>query len=169
MTNDKSILINENITFAYWKSRQWSSKQNFIDVDELNSIALFALTKAAETYDSSKASFATYASKVIDRAFQEEIRKIRRDKAAMNMVSIGESNENIEGKCSHIVDIRNAIDLLPPLDKQILIEYHVESYSKREIAKKHDISVSCINGIIQKASRFVANRIKEGQNYEDQT
>lgn len=160
MTKQQEILIEDNITFAYWKARQWEKKQKFIDGEELDSIALYALTQAAISYDTSKSNFMTYASRAIEVSFMFEIRKLRKEKAAMDMVTTNEDCVTDVGDYDNTIDAKMALGLLDPLHKQILMEYHVEGYSMKEIAEKYSLKQSQVDSIIKEAGRFMVNKCK---------
>lgn len=160
MDRNQEILIEDNITFAFWKARQWEKKQNYIDGEELDSIALFALTEAAISYNSSKSNFATYVSNVIENRFIDEIRKLQRERKAMEMNAAGKEDIIDTNDSHNIVDARLALELLDPLHKQILMEYHVEGYTMKEIAEKYDIKQSQVDSIIKEAGRFMVYKCR---------
>lgn len=75
--DNRQELITENIGLAYWAAHKYKNRS--IEFEDLKSIALLGLVKAAGKYEPSKgAGFSTFALKVISTEIFYEMRKCKR-------------------------------------------------------------------------------------------
>lgn len=159
MTNDQKILVEENVTFAFWKANSWSKTQKTLDKDELDGICLEALTMAAISYDGQQSAFATYASNGIDKAVMAAIRAENRQTDLTYRVRIDEDADSLN-RMENATDVREALELIPPLHKAVLVAYHTEGYSRREIAEQYGIKEHQVTTIIREAGTVVARECR---------
>lgn len=183
MTKDEiNKLIEDNINIAYKIVWEFNNKlKGLIEYEELVSIALFGLTKAANTFDKDKNfSFSTYSYKVIKNEILIEMRKINKsNKHNIKIVSINseiESTDNsitledlikdkynleedIENKLK-FEDLHEAIDTLHPYYKK-LINYRLEGKTQREIADILGLSQPQICRLLSQAINYLRDYYKK--------
>lgn len=150
MTEEQKILVEDNINFAYWLVNQWTARQKELDRDELESIALEALTKAAIKFNSSKGmNFINFAKMLINHSIIGEINKQKN--YYNHCLSNTPDNEDFshEDSTDSKIDLHKAIESLPKHYQEILKDYYFRDMDQAYIADKHDISVSSVSLILK--------------------
>lgn len=158
MNKEQEKLINDNINFAYWLSHKWAKTQSTLDVDELISISLFALTKAAISYKSGKSQFNTYARFCIENEFKNALKKQKK---------YGIEIEETAVDCTSYTDdidtsilIASAIKPLSPLCQNIFMDFYQKKLTQYEIADKYKISQTQVCCILKKAKKIVIEKLQ---------
>ena len=182
----KEILVKHNLRLVAHIAKKYA---NYGDNDELISIGSIGLIKAVESFKSDKGtSLATYASRCIEN---EILMTMRTTKKHRSNVSLNEpigvdkdGNELVimdmlESDQNVIEDVENSImmEKLTAITKSVLdkreyeiikMRYGLENtgaLTQREVAKKFNISRSCVSRIEKKA----LEKIKKSVNKEDLT
>lgn len=164
LDDERKALVEENINHAYWLAEQWIKKQKVIDADELKSMALFGLTKAAATFDKTKnIQFNTYARCVIENEFKNELKKSNKYAvgvydSTLESISLREAKET-DITTDKAVDLQLALKKLPDEYRDILLEFYDEGYKQNEIAEKHNMSQASVSLIIKKSKEIIASYI----------
>lgn len=153
MTIEQNNLIENNINFAYYKANVWAGKQSIVSKDELISISLFSLTKAASTYNPSKGTkFLTYANFIIDNDIKTELKK-------SSKYCLSDTDEITESPCEisfdETVDTNMAIESLPEQYKKMLIDFYQTGLNQYEIADKYHVSQTKVSIILKKAKQLI--------------
>jgi RNA polymerase sigma factor (sigma-70 family) len=165
MTQTQNNLIEDNMKFAYWRAYEWAKKQKNIEIEDLISIALLALTKAAATYDPTKNSkFTSYASFVINNEITTELRKSVNYKAFSDNLKEAESEDEVSMTHDSIddgMDLKEAIGLIPAQSRDMLLDFYQEGLSQYEIADKYGVSQTTVSIIIKKAKKVIASYINQ--------
>lgn len=166
MTKEEiNSLITENIKLAYIVLNKYAPKvKNLIDYEELKSICLLGLTKAANTFNPDKGfAFSTYACKVISNDVLMELRSVNKLRKTISIetsttdnltiLDMLYSDENIENDflLSNTVDkLRFFIKNLPKREQKI-INYTIDGLTQVQIAKALGISQTQVSRLYNKA------------------
>lgn len=159
MTQDKQILIEENINFAYYKAHQWASK-SCIPEDEAESAALFGLTLAAKKYTPDKnASFITFAALVIDSQIKMYLRKIKNHRNTIltdfsEFELTSDNSHQIEDMCQE-TDFIQIFNKLPDKYRQIVLDL-ADKKSKAEICEKYGYNYTSLAKLISEIKDFIS-------------
>jgi len=138
MTQEQQALIEAHMSIAQNKARKWSRCQDVLDYDELLSCAYLALTKAAQSFDSSRGChFVGYVSVCIDNAVRSEMRapilsKQNSSSQDIDLVTEEQGGADIED----IIALRQAISKLPVREKELLERYMQDGMNQRKLASE---------------------------------
>ena len=164
MTVEQNNLVEQNMRFAYSRASGWNKRQTVLDYDELCSIALLGLTKAAISYDKSKNNnFLSYAKVVIENEIKTQLNKennyIKNKFNTATRVEIEERMITFDN-IGESLRLKTAIAELPQLYQKILFDFYEASLSQYEIADKYNISQTKVSIILKKAKEILATSLK---------
>jgi RNA polymerase sigma factor (sigma-70 family) len=147
LTERNNLIINY-IPFAKKITKSFYNKfKNYVEYDELQSIAYLALTVAANNFDI-KYNFANYAAIIIQGRIIDFIRKNSKIKS---QTIIFEPLKNYNISFSEI------LDCLDNKEKHVVQSYFIENNNLKEIAEELSLTEARISQIL-KVSK---NKIKE--------
>lgn len=160
MNEQQEKLIKDNISFARWLAHRWDKTQSLLDYDELESMAFFGLTKAAQSYNPNKGTqFNTYARFVIENQFRNAYKKEK--KYTIKVDSEIENNSLVNFDMSESLDLKTVLEkYLTQEQKKILLQAYEQGLSQREIANLRGMSQTKVNSIIKQAKLKIAEYIR---------
>ena len=174
MNTDEEKLILDNMGIAYDIAWKYNKKlNNIISIDELQSLALFGLTKAAKTYNKELGNtFSTYAYRCITN---EILYYYRQNVKHFNNLSLSEPNEkettleeliavdyNLFDDLSLKLDIEflyKEINTLKPRYQEV-IKYKLKGYTFIRISKIIGVSLTQINNDYNKALNILRYKFR---------
>lgn len=160
MNEQQQKLIEDNINFARWLAHKWEKTQSLLDYDELESMALFGLTKAAQSYKNNKGTqFNTYARFVIENQFRNAYKKEK--KYTIKVDSEIENASLVNFDISESLDLKTVLEKhLTQEQREILLQAYEQGLSQREIANLRGMSQTKVNSIIKQAKLKIAEYIR---------
>lgn len=174
MNTDEEKLILDNMNLAYDIAWKYNKKFNtLIQLDELQSLALLGLTKAAKTYNKDLGNnFSTYAYHCMSN---EILYYYRQNVKHFNNLSLSEPNEkestleelialdyNLFDDLSLKLDIEflyKEISTLKPRYQEV-IKYKLKGYTFIRIAKIIGVSLTQINNDYNKALNILRYKFR---------
>jgi RNA polymerase sigma factor (sigma-70 family) len=159
LTTEGQALVENNFKHATWLAHKWYETNKKINVDELISLALFGLTKAAATYDKTRAQFNTYARFIIENEFKNELKKTR--KYSVGVFESDEDEEDVEQTdVDQSIDLKTAISKLPKQYQDILLDFYEAGHNQYQIADKYNISQPKVSVILNNSRELIASYMK---------
>lgn len=172
-TDYQTSLVEDNIRLAYFIALKWQKRLCFsIEIDELNSLCLFGLTKAAKTFSEDRnVKFSSYSIKCMEN---EILMTVRRPKCRVSTIAVSklvtEDEESIFNmwdfiqakvvKSDNVEDWFNVyalseiINELPPLLKEI-INLYITGKKQNQIGKILGLSQSYICRLASKGRKQI--------------
>lgn len=142
-----------------------------IEDSEAYSIACLALVNAAETFDSSKAKFSTWATRIITQRIISELRRSRKRQVEVSFSSLDHKvadvveSESESKPPDFLVDVLTKPDpidsVLESENKQILRLHFIERKSLSEIGKQFGMTKENVRLRTLKAISLIRLRNKE--------
>lgn len=141
MTDTAKRLVEDNINLARFVAHQFSNTG--MTYEDVEALAFYGLTKAAFSYDSSKAKFGTYAATVIRNEIMMTLRKKR-----VNTISFDEkigdwTVEETLGECckgiesaENLLFLHQALPCLNARERFVIYEAFWNETDQWDIAKK---------------------------------
>lgn len=175
--DEANAIVSQNQKFAYWLTNQFLNKTNRkrlkgLEPEDLESIALLAMTKAAYIWDPSQTRFTTYAGTAIVHAFEKAIQsqwlKDISDCSLDDLVSPSEGEAARLGDflpCQTMVQVEEEaeanliIDSLPSRERQV-VRLAFDGHGETDIGREVGVSRQRINQIRERArKRLVKQRV----------
>lgn len=162
MTEYQTKLIEDNLGIAYWIANKWEYKQDILDKEELISEALYALTKAAISFDAKKgAKFSTYAKISIDSDIIDALRARKRKNLVTNTVELTDVIENKETSYTYenidvLLDINTSLSNMKSIHKSIFEDFYIKGFTQEEIGRKNNMSQPNVYKILKKVVKEIA-------------
>ena len=172
----RNILIERNLRLVAHIMKKYYSQS--ADQEDLISIGTIGLIKAVDTFDPDRASkFASYASRCIENELRMELRKIRREGAAVSLQEPLESGSGqltladtlpddtvMEDDCERRADaarLRRLVDTLPARERALLqLRYGLggeRPATQQQTADKLGISRSYVSRLEKRALTRLMN------------
>jgi len=172
----RSLLIEHNLRLVAHIMKKYYTPNG--DQDDLISIGTIGLIKAVDTFDPDRASkFASYASRCIENELRMELRKIRREGAAVSLQEPLESGSGqltladtlpddtvMEDDCERRADaarLRRLVDTLPARERALLqLRYGLggeRPATQQQTADKLGISRSYVSRLEKRALTRLMN------------
>lgn len=181
-----NILIEHNIKLVVYRVKSKFSGTD-CEAEELVSVGMYALVKAANAYDPSKgASFSTFAVKCIDNEILKFLKNFRnkREKDISLEAPVGDKINDSDSKLIDTIEddidwfsecenkeiydfINKALLDIPPRNRKMVMLYFGfidgKMYSQREIAKMLDVSYALVSKvIINELDRIERKLVRQG-------
>lgn len=167
LTQEQTQLIEDNISFAYFLLFKYTNSFHFLEPDDIESASLFALIKAARSYDAGKGSkFTTYAAQCIHN---EVLMLVRRQKKYMGTLSIETPVTKLEGKELTIADtlatpdfthsylqnqtLIDALEVLDERERHFILKCVMGNEKQKELGERFGISQSYVSRLIRRAKK----------------
>lgn len=157
---ERQALITKNMGFAYYMANKF--KSTGVELEELQSVALFGLVKAADVYDPDKGlKFSTLAGTVI----QNEILMFLRSERKHKRITCSLQDETVEGHTleeimpdpyyfEDVVEqklrVQELVGKMNPKEKNIFNLYFVEGMKQNQIGQALGYSQAYISRIIKR-------------------
>ena len=172
----RGTLIERNLRLVAYIARRFENTG--INIEDLISIGTIGLIKAVDTFDPARASkFASYASRCIENELRMELRKIRREGAAVSLQEPLESGSGqltladtlpddtvMEDDCERRADaarLRRLVDTLPARERALLqLRYGLggeRPATQQQTADKLGISRSYVSRLEKRALTRLMN------------
>lgn len=179
MTEEQRKLAEDNIKLVYFTINkfypQWAQDE------DMASIGVIGLLKAAEMWEPSRGAFSTIATTAIKSEIGNELRKTRakgrderKNRAETCVKCEGEeldvwdmipSPDNVARECEQRLDVRRALEKLPLRHAEMMMLYYGERMSFSEIGKLYGISIQRVDQIIKNSRRRLKHEL--GESYKD--
>lgn len=175
LTVEQELLFNQNMKLAYLFANNWIRKINFIEYDDLVSLCLVGLFKAAKSFNPDKGvKFSGYATFVTDNEIKLHMRHTRRHR---DQLSLDEPLSNDDGdtitrleliplqdNAFHSVLLNEAMDeinKLKPRDRYLFIEVKIKGRGQKDVSKETGISQAHISRILRRIQKRLVSKLKE--------
>ena len=93
MSEKDEVLVVENMNLVYFLIRKYFP--TFAKDEDLQQVGCIGLCRAVETWDDSKSTFSTYASKVIINAIRNELRARRKHPKTTSLNAIVKNSDDL--------------------------------------------------------------------------
>lgn len=175
-TEARDLLITHNLRLVVYIAKKFETPS--AGIEDMISIGTIGLIKAVDTFDPARASkFASYASRCIENELRMELRKIRREGAAVSLQEPLESGSGqltladtlpddtvMEDDCERRADaarLRRLVDTLPARERALLqLRYGLggeRPATQQQIADKLGISRSYVSRLEKRALTRLMN------------
>lgn len=138
----------------------WQTLQDPVEAEDVAQDALMKILEAAPRYRPT-ATFRTYLWRVVSRLCIDRLRKKRPIYTDRLPPSVSEDPGPTEqiGRQETAVDVRRALDALPPRQRMALVLRHFEELSYREIAEAMDTSVKSVERLLSRGRNRLAEAL----------
>lgn len=175
MSEKEKTLVEENISFVYWKAQKWATQvNNFRMIDEFVSICVYGMIKAAHTMDDTrKVKFISYANKCMDNEVLMYLRKNSKQEIPFSCIVNPHADDTEITEIERLLDlstedieitdkikIGDVIDKLPDLEFNIIFMYFFCEYKEHEIASMISTSQSNVSRIKRRAIKLLRRIMK---------
>lgn len=175
-TEARDLLITHNLRLVVYIAKKFETPS--AGIEDMISIGTIGLIKAVDTFDPARASkFASYASRCIENELRMELRKIRREGAAVSLQEPLESGSGqltladtlpddtvMEDDCERRADaarLRRLVDTLPVRERALLqLRYGLggeRPATQQQTADKLGISRSYVSRLEKRALTRLMN------------
>lgn len=175
-TEARDLLITHNLRLVVYIAKKFETPS--AGIEDMISIGTIGLIKAVDTFDPARASkFASYASRCIENELRMELRKIRREGAAVSLQEPLESGSGqltladtlpddtvMEDDCERRADaarLRRLVDTLPARERALLqLRYGLggeRPATQQQTADKLGISRSYVSRLEKRALTRLMN------------
>lgn len=175
-TEARDLLITHNLRLVVYIAKKFETPS--AGIEDMISIGTIGLIKAVDTFDPARASkFASYASRCIENELRMELRKIRREGAAVSLQEPLESGSGqltladtlpddtvMEDDCERRADaarLRSLVDTLPARERALLqLRYGLgggRPATQQQTADKLGISRSYVSRLEKRALTRLMN------------
>ena len=161
LTEAQQQLAENNYKYAFWVANRWVKKQDVITRDELEGIALEALCEATVVYNPDRGcNFINFSKMRINQAI---IKALQANQSTPKTIS--ELSYAVAGKtcdCNREIEklnLRCAIEELPQLQKDIVMDHYFNDLSRKEIALKYGISFNNVRHLLSVARDALKEKI----------
>ena len=175
-TEARDLLITHNLRLVVYIAKKFETPS--AGIEDMISIGTIGLIKAVDTFDPARASkFASYASRCIENELRMELRKIRREGAAVSLQEPLESGSGqltladtlpddtvMEDDCERRADaarLRRLVDTLPARERALLqLRYGLggeRPATQQQTADKLGISRSYVSRLEKRALARLMN------------
>ena len=160
MTDEQKKLAEENMRLAYYVAKKYLKGEKHYEADELYSLALFGLCKAAKTFKIELGNtFATYASRCMHN---EILMFLRRNKNAKLNLQFSTSL-NIDNDGNELV-IEDLISNLDHLKYDEVLDL-LRAKDAIKILKPRELEILQQRYFFNQTQKIVADRLKLSQSY----
>ena len=163
LTTSEQREVENNAGLAIYAINQLGLSDN--DVNDWYGVAMIALCKAAQKYDSNKGvKFSTYAMTVIMNALKTEMRKQKRQPLTVNyeeaLGNMEDTNISVESEIEVHDMLKHATEGMSDQTKQILL-LHLKGYDTDYITNKLGVSKSSVHNAKLRLKRKMRRYSKE--------
>lgn len=179
MTDEERKLAEDNMKLVYFVINKFYPQ--YSQDEDVASIGMIGLLKAAEMWEPSKGAFSTIATTAIKSEIRNELRKrrakgrddkenraetcVKCDGEELDVWGMMASPDNIARECEQRLDVRRAMEKLPSRHAEMMMLYYGERMSFSEIGKLYRISMQRVDQIIKNSRRRLKHEL--GESYKD--